>query len=201
MQFQTISEIMVRDHDKIINLLIDFEKSIVQDKKTMMKAFNEFVWELEKHLFTEEKAIFISYEPKDETEGYAMVPRLMSEHDEIFDRIKTMKKSIKKNKDFDFTGFRELLKKHKYFEDETVYPLFDQELDETTKKMIIKRIVEVKLMDSSIINIRVKCSECGKKLGILEGYYNPKVRRRWLFCSECYDKIERKGSPILKKIK
>ena len=147
MKSTIISETMVRDHGKLVKLLIDFEKSIVQDKKTMMKVFNEFVWELEKHFFTEEKAIFISYEPKDETEGYAMVPRLISEHDEIFDRIKTMKKSIKKNKDFDFTGFRELLRKHKDFEDETVYPLFDQELDESEKKIIVKRINEIHLTD------------------------------------------------------
>ena len=70
MKSTIISEAMVRDHGKLVKLLIDFEKSIVQDKKTMMEAFNEFAWELEKHFFTEEKAIFISYEPKDETEGY-----------------------------------------------------------------------------------------------------------------------------------
>ena len=45
-----------------------------------------------------------------------------------------------------------------------------------------------------------KCMECGKKLGILEGYHNPLFRKEWLFCSKCYDKIEKKGSPLLKKM-
>jgi hemerythrin-like domain-containing protein len=147
MKSTIISETMIRDHGKLVKLLIDLEKSIIQDKKTMLKAFNNFVWELEKHFFTEEKAIFISYEPKDVTEGYTMVPRLINEHNEIFDRIKIMKKNIKKNKDFDFMGFKGLLKKHKNFEDETVYPLFDQELNESEKKIIVKRINEIQLMD------------------------------------------------------
>ena len=45
-----------------------------------------------------------------------------------------------------------------------------------------------------------KCMNCGKKLGILEGYRHPLFRKEWLFCSMCYDKIEKKGSPLLKKM-
>jgi hypothetical protein len=44
-----------------------------------------------------------------------------------------------------------------------------------------------------------KCNECGKKLGILEGYYHPMFGKRWLFCGKCYNKIEEKGSSQLKK--
>ena len=61
-----------------------------------------------------------------------------------------------------------------------------------TKKMIIKRIDDVKLNDRRLKNLKVKCSECGKKIGILKSYYYPKLRRKWIFCSDCYDKIERK---------
>lgn len=43
------------------------------------------------------------------------------------------------------------------------------------------------------------CNECGKKLGILEGYYHPMSGKRWLFCSKCYNNIEEKGSFHLKK--
>ena len=41
---------------------------------------------------------------------------------------------------------------------------------------------------------------CGKKLGNLEGYHHEIFGKRWLFCSKCYDKIEEKGSPLLKKM-
>jgi len=201
MKSTIISETMVKNHGKIYKLLIDFEKSIGQNEQTMMKAFNTFLWELEKHFFTEEKAIFTAYEPEDEYEGYAMIPELIKEHKEIFDRLKVMKKSFKKKKAFDFQGFKELLMKHKDFEDEKVYPKFDQELDEEDKRIIIYRINDIHLSDSVLSEISVKCSECGKKLGPLEGYYHHEIfGKRWLFCSKCYNKIEEKGSPLLKKM-
>ena len=70
MKSTAITEAMIRDHGKIIDLFIRFRKSNDLDKHTMTKSFNEFVWELEKHFFTEEKAIFTAYEPEDETKGY-----------------------------------------------------------------------------------------------------------------------------------
>ena len=59
---ETISQVMMRDHDKIVSLLNDFGNCIDLDKQILKKAFEIFRWELEKHLFTEEKVIFISYE-------------------------------------------------------------------------------------------------------------------------------------------
>ena len=37
-----------------------------------------------------------------------------------------------------------------------------------------------------------KCTECGKELSLLEGHHNPSFGKRWLLCSNCYDKIEEK---------
>lgn len=45
-----------------------------------------------------------------------------------------------------------------------------------------------------------KCIDCGKKLGILEGYHHLTFGKRWFFCKKCYDKIDEKGSPLLQKI-
>ena len=79
--------------------------------------------------------------------------------------------------------------REKDFEESSVYPKLDQELDETTKKMIINRIDEVKITDNGLRKIKGKCYECGKKLGILNGYHHLKLDKKWLFCSECYDKL------------
>jgi len=46
-----------------------------------------------------------------------------------------------------------------------------------------------------------KCANCGIKLGILDKYYHPTFGRRWLFCGNCYDEIEKKGSQYLDKLK
>lgn len=183
---------MIRDHGKIVKLLNDFEKSINLDKKIKMKTFYTFLWEIEKHFFTEEKAIFTSYEPEDKTKGYNMIPELIKEHNEIFNKLKIMKKNIKKGKNFDFNDFKILLTKHKNFEDENVYPLFDQELPELEKKIIVSRINDINMSDNILSNIKVKCSECGKKLGIMDGYHHPKFDRKWVFCKNCYDKINKK---------
>lgn len=147
MKSTALTEIMIRDHGKILRLLIRLEKRIGQEKSIMMKAFHDLLWELEKHFFTEEKAIFTTYEPEENTEGHAMIPELIKEHNEIFNQLKIMEKNIKKDEDFHFKKFKNLLIKHKNFEDEKVYPKLDQELDESEKKHIIHRINEIHLSD------------------------------------------------------
>jgi len=192
MKDETILDVMLKDHDKILNLLDGLEKCIYQDKHILKKIFDAFNWELEKHLFTEEKVIFTLYEPEEQEEFYDIIPELIIEHDKIQEKLKEFKKIIKHNKECDTKEFIELFTKHKNFEEESFYPKIDQTLDEKTKKFIINRIKEVKLVDNSLKNIKVKCFECGKKLSIIEGYHHPKFEKRWLFCSKCYNKIDKK---------
>ena len=201
MQKETILDVMVKDHDRIIKLLNEFEECLNHNKKDLIKSFEIFKWDLEKHIFTEEKVVFTSYDPEDYEEGYKMIPQLMQQHDKIYTYLKEIEKIIRSNKKCDFKEFKEFFLEHKEFEEEYVYPRFDNELDEKTKEMVIKRINEIKSTDDGLGNINVTCSECGKKIGILHSYYNLKFRKRWIFCSECYDKIEKRGSPIFKHIK
>lgn len=35
----------------------------------------------------------------------------------------------------------------------------------------------------------VKCKECGKKLGILEGYRHPTLGKDYHLCSPCFDQV------------
>ena len=156
MQLETISQVMLMDHGKIVKLLNDFGKCLDLDKQTLKKAFEIFRWELEKHIFTEEKVIFISYEPEDQEEGYTMIPQLMTDHKKIYDKMKEIQKSIKSDKTCNFQDFKELMIKHKDFEENFLYPKLDQELDETTKEMIVKRIKEIKLEDNGLKKIKVK---------------------------------------------
>ena len=149
MKSTALTETMIRDHGKILKLLIRLEKTIGQEKSIIMKTFHDFLWELEKHFFTEEKAIFTTYEPEENTEGHAMIPELIKEHNEIFDQLKIMKKRIKKDEEFDFKEFKILLMKHKNFEDEKLYPKLDLELDESEKRRIIRRINEIHLTDEN----------------------------------------------------
>jgi len=36
----------------------------------------------------------------------------------------------------------------------------------------------------------VECEECGKKLGILEGYHHPVLGKRFLVCGNCFVKVD-----------
>ena len=145
MKSTEITDQMVKDHGKIVKLLNDVEKVIDQERDLVstMKVFDKFDWELEKHFFTEEKAIFTSYEPENVTTGYEMLPELIKEHNEILNNLRVMRRNIKKQRPFDFHSFKVILMKHKKFEEKEVYPKLDQELDTSEKKVIIQRINEV----------------------------------------------------------
>ena len=135
---------MIKDHCKIEKLLDQLEESAKKDQSTMMKSFNKLEWELEKHIFVEEKAIFTSYNPEDVTEGYKMLPELTKQHNEILNRLSIMRKDVRSRGIVkDVYSFKEFMIKHKTFEEREVYPKLDETLDETQKKHIIERIDEI----------------------------------------------------------
>lgn len=138
-----ILNLMVKDHAKIVRLLNDIKKIMGQDIISTMGVFDKFEWELEKHIFIEEKAIFTSYDPKNIIEGYAMIPELIKEHNEILNKLRIMRKDLVKQRTCDFDGFAEVLMNHKNFEEDSLYPKLDQELEESQKKMIVDRISQI----------------------------------------------------------
>ena len=143
MKSTTILDLMVKDHSKIIRLLNDVEKHLKQDTISLMNAFDKFEWALEKHIFTEEKAIFTSYNPTNILEGYKMVPELIKEHNEILNNIRVLRKDLIKHRPGDFNTFATILQNHRSFEEENLYPKLDQELSDSQKMMIISKITEI----------------------------------------------------------
>ena len=136
---------MIKDHCKIEELLDEFEKESKKDHASMRKAFNIFEWELEKHIFVEEKVIFTNYNPKDVTEGYRMLPELTKQHNYILNQLSNWRREIvNKKKIDDFFKFKKVLVNHKIFEENEVYPRLDQSLNESDKKLIIDRLNEIR---------------------------------------------------------
>jgi hemerythrin-like domain-containing protein len=138
-----ILDLMIKDHGKIVKLLLDVEKSIGMELISTMKVFDTFEWELEKHIFIEEKAIFTSYKPTNIVEGYKMVPELIQQHNDILNRLRVMRKNLMWQRPIDYTEFKELIMAHKTFEEASLYPKLDQELDVSQKEEIIKKIREI----------------------------------------------------------
>jgi hemerythrin-like domain-containing protein len=106
-------------------------------------VFDTFAWELEKHIFIEEKAIFSSYKPTNIVEGYKMVPELIQQHNDILNRLRVMRKDLMWQRPVNYTQFKEIIMVHKTFEEASLYPKLDQELDDVQKQEIIKRIREI----------------------------------------------------------
>jgi hemerythrin superfamily protein len=140
----TLVEIMVNDHARLEHLLDKLEDHVDDDYPTMRKAFNTFEWELEKHLFVEEKAIFTQYNPEDITEGYKMLPVITKQHTFIVSTLDTWRKQVRNNERLEgFHDFKQFLIKHKKYEENDVYPRLDASLTEEQKRHIIERIQEI----------------------------------------------------------
>jgi len=143
MKSTSILELMNMDHTRILKLLRDVEKSIGMELVSVMKMFDTFEWELEKHIFIEEKAIFTSYNPTNILEGYKMVPELIQQHNDILNRVRVMRKDLMWNRPVKYHEFKESIVAHKTFEEASLYPKLDQELTVPQKEEIIKKIREV----------------------------------------------------------
>jgi len=139
-----IFKIMVNNHFKIENLLTLLEEKNNEDSKSMNEAFNKFEWELEKHIFTEEKAIFTSYTPESTSEGYKMLPELTKQHNFILNKLNNLRRDLKNKRNLsDLYSFKLYLIRHKNFEEEKVYPMLDQSLNEKEKMAIKTKIDEI----------------------------------------------------------
>ncbi|MBS3749383.1 MAG: rubredoxin [Candidatus Thermoplasmatota archaeon] len=201
MSKETILATMIHHHNIIMGLLNDFDHCLKYDTQLLMDAYDVLKWEFDKHLFIEEKIVFMAQELHDLPDVYEIIPRLVSDHEKFEKILLKMRNDIKKNNTTcNFLEFKELIYKHKDFEEKSLYPLLDEKLNNEKKTRIIKRINEISLDGNKTKNIKIECAECGKKIGFLTAFTNPVFGRRWHFCSSCFDKLEeeRKENNLIK---
>jgi len=128
MEKERISSFMKKEHGRMIALL-----SKVKTSKSE-KIFSQFKELKEKHVYAEEKAIFIFYR-----EGKrSVLADVLSQHEAIKDESDKVENLLnKKEFDKELKKLMELMKKHVAFEDREFYPRLDNELDgEEQKKML-----------------------------------------------------------------
>lgn len=134
-----ISSIMLRDHARIAQLLDKVDKDIGQKPKKLLTAFQDFVWNLEKHFFIEEKIVLIDYNPYND-EDSASISNIQKEHEVILGTLKKLEENLIKNKKVDLSELKKVLLKHRDFENEVLYPLLDLEMNKTQKKIVVEKI-------------------------------------------------------------
>lgn len=136
-----ILHIMVKDHHRIEDLIDEVERSLDDEFDEMEKTFDLFEWQLQKHIFAEEKAIFTFYEPEDIPSGYKMLPILTKQHNDILNRLRTMHRTIRKGKTPEkVSEFKKILMKHRTYEEVDVYPKLEEALSDRQKKQIIEKV-------------------------------------------------------------
>jgi hypothetical protein len=130
---KNISKIMSEEHKKLDRLLEEFEKNLEDVEK-----FNKFKWNMEKHFNIEEKVVFDVYSRVREEEIPAIFD-LMEEHKEILRLITDIEEDIEKEKIKDISLLKEVLERHRKFEEEDFYPELDLDLDKEQKQEIIEK--------------------------------------------------------------
>ena len=139
MKTNSIIGLMLKDHEKIVDYLNKVEEGGHPD----IEAFLKFEWHLKKHIFIEEKAIFISYQPSDDSEEEKIFNKLSKEHTVIMDLLdKILKESFPRG-NTSFNKLKKLLAVHKKFEENEVYPKLEEKLNEKNKREIIEKITEI----------------------------------------------------------
>ena len=137
-----ILDTMLGHHALIDLLLTTFKDALAQNLELAERLFDEFRWELDKHIFAEERVVFRFCEPL-ESEICRIVLGLVKEHDLMIEMLNEVKSNLATKERPDISEFQELLTAHRQVEEKTLYPELDKKLDETQKEMIIARVNEI----------------------------------------------------------
>jgi hemerythrin superfamily protein len=137
-----ILDMMISHHALIELLLTEFKDDLDKNRQAADKSFDEFRWELDKHIFVEERVIF-KFCNVVSAESCKIVFALVKEHDEMLKMINRMKEDLTANNRVDVSNFQTLLTRHREVEERKLYPKMDQELDKAQKELIMARINEI----------------------------------------------------------
>ncbi len=138
----TITEIMIGDHALIELLLMSFRDVLDKNDESAEKLFEEFRWELEKHIFVEETVIFKPCSRLG-SEICNIAITLSKEHGIMLDALNKLRDDLAVKNKIDISKFQELLTAHRNVEEKNLYPKLDEELTKLEKEMIVARINEI----------------------------------------------------------
>jgi len=144
MESASILAIMIQDHRRIMNKLTDIKKTQEDTLGTILEKLNAFEWDLEKHFFVEERAIFTSYNATLIKEGQQLFDEISKQHTSILESVESLRDRLRMNTSIEIGSLVVMLTKHKNHEERNVYPLLDENIPEGEKRFMIERIAEIK---------------------------------------------------------
>jgi hemerythrin-like domain-containing protein len=134
-----IFKIMIQEHEVIESLLNDFKRLSTEDASEARKVFHAFVWNVEKHMFLEEKILYNVYSVWEKNiEGMF---EILEEHGEILALMKKIKNSY--TDENNILALKELLRDHFVLEETVLYPNLEKVLNDKQKEALIERAQEI----------------------------------------------------------
>ncbi len=144
---QSITELMIRDHERLMNLFSDFKNNKNRDLKKAKELFTRFDRELRKHMTVEEKiikSVFGVFGIDGDKIGGNVLPiasSLRLEHDRIRNVLEKILSSTKNNnKTINTFNLYLILRHHKNMEERLFYPELDEMLSEKEKSIVFDKI-------------------------------------------------------------
>ena len=145
MESNKLLDILIKDHNRLIKYLKDVKDNLKSDFEVLLKSFNTFEWNLEKHFFVEERAVFTSYNPDFIEDGHELFTSLSKQHTKILVKVETLRKRLRSDRSIEVSDLEDMLLKHKTYEEKYVYPVLDVEISEGEKRYMIERINDINI--------------------------------------------------------
>jgi len=142
-----ITNLMMTHHGLIMSLLSFLKDTLnlpPEKYPEVVNSFEKFKWELEKHIFAEERVIFKAWS-KEDSEISKIIQDLIKNHSKMLEALDTICDNLAPNYQFSLDKFETLLKEHASIEETVLYPKLDKVLGDKEKTNIIKKIDEIPL--------------------------------------------------------
>ena len=129
-----ILDAFVADHDTIRDFMRKF--LVLQAKGSFDKPlFQKIKWDIERHIYLEEKTIFLHLEKNPEKDPQ-IASDLQAQHSEAMDLLAKMENSLSEGKEIDLIELDTLINGHINWELRTFYRMLDEELSDAEKEEI-----------------------------------------------------------------
>jgi hypothetical protein len=138
-----ITFLMIKHHEKINKILLDFEKVSDRDFSELKRTFEKFRKKVDLHFFIEELNIFPVSDSRNPRE-ILRLKNLVKDHRDLRNVIRGMENEISEARKPKTNILRELLYAHEEREVDGFYPLLDERLPENAKRKIVNEINENK---------------------------------------------------------
>jgi hemerythrin-like domain-containing protein len=146
---ETILNLMINHHALIEAMFAVFRDDAKGKSKRTSASLSELTWEMQKHFFVEESAIFsIPLVQMKEIGVFTIITQLRSEHVVMLKSLKYFADNLPTITGDDLEEFFNLLDNHRKIEEINLYPRLDKQLQLNQKKDIIERIDEIPITKS-----------------------------------------------------